>query len=89
MMENDYRILCIPISTRNPQANTIVERVHDTIGNIIHTFNFQEIDVEDENPWEGILSSTKFAIWSTVHTITLHTHNWHLVETRSRKPTGS
>ena len=73
MMENDYGISCSPISVRNPQANAIVERVHQTIGNIIRTFKIQEIDLDDEKPWEGILSSTMFAIRSTVHTTTQHT----------------
>ena len=73
MMENDYGISCSPISVRNPQANAIVERVHQTIGNIIRTFKIQEMDLDNENPWEGILSSTMFAIRSTVHTTTQHT----------------
>ena len=73
MMENDYGISCSPISVRNPQANAIVERVHQTIGNIIRTFKIQEMDLDNENPWEGTLSSTMFAIRSTVHTTTQHT----------------
>ena len=28
------------------------------------------MDLDNENPWEGILLSTMFAIWSTVHTAT-------------------
>ena len=39
------------ISIRNSQANTIVEIVHQTIGNIIHTFKIQEVDLDNENPW--------------------------------------
>ena len=31
------------------------------------------MDLDDENPWEGILPSTMFAIRSTVHTTTQHT----------------
>ena len=50
-----------------------MERVHQTIGNIIHTFIIQEMDLDDENPWEGILSSTMFPIRSLVHTTTQHT----------------
>ena len=73
MMANDYRIPCNSISVRNPQANAIVERVHQTIGNIIRTFKIQEMDLDNENPWEGILSSTMFTIRSTVHTTTQHT----------------
>ena len=41
---NDYGMLCGPISVRNPQANANVERVHQTIGNIIRTFKIQEMD---------------------------------------------
>ena len=37
MMANDYGIPCNSISVRNPQANAIVERVHQTIGNIMRT----------------------------------------------------
>ena len=38
MMENDYGIPCSPISVRHPQANTIVDRVYQTFGNIMRTF---------------------------------------------------
>ena len=72
-MANDYRIPCNSISVRNPQANAIVERVHQTIGNIIRTFKIQQMDLDSESPWEGILSSTMFAIRTTVHTTTQHT----------------
>ena len=48
------------------QQNSIVEKAHQTIGNILSTFKIQEVDLEDENPWEGILVSTMFATRSTV-----------------------
>ena len=50
-----------------------MERVHQTIDNIICTFEIKEMDLDNENPWEGILSSSMFAIWYTVHTTTQHT----------------
>ena len=50
MMANDYGIPCTSISVRNPKANTIVERVHKTTGNIIHTFKIQQMDLHNENP---------------------------------------
>ena len=31
------------------------------------------MESDHENPWEGILSSTMFAIWSMVYTTTHHT----------------
>ena len=73
MMENDYRISCSPISVRNPQANAIVEWIHQTIGNIIRTFKVQDMVLDDDNPWDGILAATMFALRSTVHTTTQHT----------------
>jgi hypothetical protein len=48
-----------PITTRNPQANAIIERVHQTIGNIIRTFNVPAMDSND--PWTGMLAATVFA----------------------------
>ena len=73
MMANDYRISFNSIRVGNTQANTIVERVYQTIGDIIRTSIIQKMDLDNENPWEGILSSTIFAIRSMVHTTTHHT----------------
>ena len=71
---NDYSITSYSTSVRNSQANSIVEkRVHQTIGNIIRTFKIQHMDLDNENHWEGILSSTIFAIQSMVYTTTQHT----------------
>ena len=50
----------------------MVERVHQTIGNIICTVNIQYVDLNNENPWEGFLSLTMFAIRFTMHTTTQH-----------------
>ena len=73
MMANDYKIPCNSISMIIPQVSTIVERVHQTISDIIRTLKIQHMDLDNKNPWEGILSSTMFAIRSTVHTTTHHT----------------
>ena len=66
MVKNDYGLKLKPITTRNPQANAIIERVHQTIGNIIRTFNVQTMD--ENNPWTGILAATMFAVRATFHT---------------------
>ena len=50
-----------------------MEKVHQTIGNFTRNFTIQPMDLDDENPWEGIFSSTMFATRSTVHTTTQHT----------------
>jgi transposase InsO family protein len=66
MVKNDHGLKLKPITTRNPQANAIVERVHQTIGNIIRTFNVQSMDSDD--PWTGMLAATMFAVRATHHT---------------------
>ena len=38
MVADDYGITKRPITGRNPQANAIIERIHQTLGNIIRTF---------------------------------------------------
>ena len=50
MIQADYGITVKPITSSNPQANSILERVHQTIGNIIRTFKVQDIVLDDENP---------------------------------------
>ena len=66
MIKNDYGIKPRPITTRNPQANAIIERVHQTIGNILRTFNVKAADQDD--PWAGVLAATMFSIRATYHT---------------------
>ena len=68
MIKQDYGVKAKPITVRNPQANAIVERVHQVIGNIIRTFELEENYLDEEDPWKGILSATAFAVRSTFHT---------------------
>ena len=68
MIKNDYGIKPKPITTCNPQANAMIERVHQTIGNIIRTFELQENYLDEEDPWKCILSATAFAVRATYHT---------------------
>jgi transposase InsO family protein len=69
MVVNDYGIKRKVISTRNPQANAVVERAHQTLANIIRTLEVQDNPYLDENdPWSGILTAAAFALRSTYHT---------------------
>jgi len=68
MIEDDYGIIRKGTTVRNPQANAVLERVHQTIGNIIRTFEVHNSDLTSENPWKGILSATMFALRATYHT---------------------
>ena len=66
MCHNDYGLKRKPITTRNPQSNAIIKRIHQTIGNIIRTFDVSNI--VNNNPWSGILAATMFAVRATYHT---------------------
>ena len=68
IVQHDYGVKIKPITTRNPQANSIIERVHQTIGNIIRTFEMnKKTDIDEEDPWSGVLSATMFATRATYH----------------------
>ena len=64
-LTKDYGIKKKPITTRNPQANVIVERIHQVIGNMVRAFELE--DSEEDDPWKGILSAVAFAVRSTLH----------------------
>ena len=40
---NNYGLKRKPITTKNPQYNAIIERIHQIIGNIIRTFDVSNI----------------------------------------------
>ena len=65
-----------PITTRNPQSNAIIKRIHQTIRNIIRTFDVSNIVNND--PWSGILAATIFAVRANYQT-TLQASPMHLV----------
>ena len=79
MCENDYGIKRKVISTQNPQANAIVERAHQMLGNLIRSFELQDNPYYDsDDPWSGILAAVLFAMRATYHT-TLHATPGQLV----------
>ena len=47
MCREDYGLKRQPITTRNPQANDIMERVHQTLGRIIQSFDVKAINEAD------------------------------------------
>ena len=68
MIKEDYGITKKPITVRNPQANAIVERVHQVIANMIRTFELENNYLDEDDPWKAILGATAFAVRSTMHT---------------------
>ena len=53
---------------REIPKNSIVERVHQTIGNMIRTWFVDDPDLDDKNPHAGLLSAVAFATRATIHT---------------------
>jgi transposase InsO family protein len=71
MLKSDYGIKIKAVTTRNPQANAIVDRIHQTIGNMIRTFELYDNDgIDDDDPWSGILAAVMAAVRSTYSTTT-------------------
>jgi hypothetical protein len=56
-----------PITTRNPQANAMVERAHQTIHNMIRT---QKLRSKHDLPdgWIGVLTAIALGMRATIHT---------------------
>ena len=76
MCQNDYGLKSKLITTSNPQSNAIIEWFHQTIGNIICTFDVSNII--NNNPWSGILAATMFVVRETYPT-TLQAFTMQLV----------
>ena len=68
MVEYDYNIKKRPATTRNPQANSIIERAHQTMGNMLRTFELSESEVSEDMALEGIISAIMFGLRATYHT---------------------
>lgn len=67
MIHEDYPIKGKQITVRNPQANSILERVHQTIGNMFRTFEMQDSDDFQSNI-QGVINAIMFAVRATYHT---------------------
>eukprot|EP00957_Ditylum_brightwellii_P068734 5217529-Ditylum_brightwellii.AAC.1 len=68
LIQDEYRIKHKPITTRNSQVNSIVERSHQTIGNLLHIFKPGSAKLDSKDPMSGILSIIIFALQSIIHT---------------------
>jgi hypothetical protein len=69
MIKDDYGIKHKGITTRNPpQVNAIIERAHQTIGNIIRTYELHQEEITQDNPFDSILAAVMFAMRATYHT---------------------
>ena len=69
-MQDDYGIELRLITTANPQANAVVERVHQVIGNMLRTMSLEDMYLlpPPHDPFAGVISAIGYAIRSTWHT---------------------
>ena len=83
MLKEDYGVRKKPITARNPQANAIIERVHQTVGQMLRTHRVQDT-TDLVNPLKGILSAICFA--TSLGLQTLSVPRIHLEEDTERCP---
>ena len=58
-----------PTTDYNPQANAIIERVHQVLGNQLRSFELEERDLtKEEETLEPFLAACAYAIRCTYHT---------------------
>ena len=67
-MVQNYGITKKPTTHYNPQSNGIVERVHAVLNDILRTFELEERELDEDDPFTEFLSAAAFAIRSTYHT---------------------
>ena len=56
----DYGIKPRRTTIKNSQDNSILERVHQVLGNILRCKNISNLDLEEDDPWTALLSSIAF-----------------------------
>jgi transposase InsO family protein len=70
-LDKEFGIKRKLITTRNPQSNSIIERIHQVVGNMIRTRDIRDKnDLDPDFLWQGVLSAVRGAVRSLVHTTT-------------------
>ncbi len=64
-----YGIKRKPTSVKNPQANAILERIHDVLGNMLRTSELDEAELVKISDIDVFLSDASWAVCSTYHTV--------------------
>ena len=56
------------VMTANPRANSIVARMHQTLANLVCTFELEDNYLDVDKLWDSILAAAAFTVWITNHT---------------------
>ena len=65
---DNYGIKAKTTTSHIPQANAIIERVHKVVDDLLGSFDLENKNLEEDNPFDYFLQSTAWAIRSTYHT---------------------
>ena len=67
-MLDNYGIAIHVTTAYNPQANSMIKRVHATLEHMLRTFELDNTTFSEEAPWDSYLQSCAWALRSTYHT---------------------
>ena len=56
------------MTIKNLQANSILERVHKVLANMLRAKNIANLQLNPDEPWTEVLASVAWEIRSTYHT---------------------
>ena len=73
IFENQYCIRPKYSTLVNPQAKSILQKIHKVVANLISRFDLQNIHPYKENPQEGIISATDFTVYIMYQTTLQYT----------------
>jgi hypothetical protein len=68
-MTKNYGIKTKTGTSYNPQSNGVIERVHQVLGDMLRTFEMEERELDNKDPFGSFLSAAAYAIRSTYHTV--------------------
>jgi hypothetical protein len=66
---DSYNIKKKPTTVKNPQANAVLERVHQVIANMLRTSSLDMAETVDPDAVSDFLDNAAWAIRSTYHTV--------------------
>ncbi|KAL7523521.1 hypothetical protein ACHAXR_000801, partial [Thalassiosira sp. AJA248-18] len=66
---DSYNIKRKPTTVKNPQANAVLERVHQVIANMLRTSNLDMAETVDPDAVSDFLDDAAWAVRSTYHTV--------------------
>jgi hypothetical protein len=70
-MCDNYGIKAKPTTSHNPQAIAIIERIHKVVNDMLRSLtlenNHENLEEQEDNPFDYFLPSTAWAIRSTYH----------------------